>query len=163
MKLDAIDLRILAEVQRDGRITKVALAERVGLSATPCWNRLRRLEEAGIISGYHARVAARAIVPITLIFVEVKLTGHRKLDFDRFERAVRQVPQIVSCWATGGSIDYLLRVVARDVAAYQEIMDRLLAEEVGISRYFTFVVTKAVKDDPVLPIAEALRRPPPPR
>ncbi|MBN8997500.1 MAG: Lrp/AsnC family transcriptional regulator [Rhizobiales bacterium] len=159
MKLDPIDLRILAEVQRDGRITKVALAERVGLSATPCWNRLRRLEDAGIISGYHAHVAARAVVSITLIFVEIKLAGHRKPDFDRFERAVRQVPQIISCWATGGSIDYLLRVVARDIAAYQEIMDRLLAEEVGISRYFTFVVTKTVKDDPVLPIAEALRPP----
>ena len=83
MKLDPIDLRILAEVQRDGRITKVALAERVGLSATPCWNRLRRLEDAGIISGYHAHVAARAVVSITLIFVEIKLAGHRKPDFDR--------------------------------------------------------------------------------
>ena len=63
-KLDATDLRILAEVQRDGRITKVALAERVGLSATPCWNRLRRLEAAGIITGYHARLSTRSVLPI---------------------------------------------------------------------------------------------------
>lgn len=160
MKLDPIDLRILAEVQRDGRITKVALADRVGLSATPCWNRLRRLEEAGVISGYHARIAPRSIASIALIFVEVKLGGHRKADFDRFERAVREIPQIISCWSTGGSIDYLLRVVAGDIAAYQEIMDDLLAREVGISRYFTFVVTKTVKDDPVLPVAEALGQTP---
>ena len=163
MKLDPIDLRILAEVQRDGRITKVALADRVGLSATPCWNRLRRLEEAGVISGYHARIVPRSIAPIALIFVEVKLGGHRKADFDRFERAVREIPQIISCWSTGGSIDYLLRVVAGDIAAYQEIMDDLLAQEVGISRYFTFVVTKTVKDDPVLPVAEALGKAPPRR
>lgn len=163
MKLDPTDLRILAEVQRDGRITKVALAERVGLSATPCWNRLRRLEEAGIISGYHARVSARAIAPIVVIFVEIKLAGHRKANFDRFERAVREVPRIISCWATGGSIDYVLRVVAADIAAYQEIIDGLLAQEIGISRYFTFVVTKTVKDDPVLPLAEALGKPAPRR
>jgi len=157
VKLDPVDFRILTAVQRDGRITKVALAERVGLSPTPCWNRLRRLEEAGIISGYHARIAPRLVAPITFIFVEIKLAGHKKHDFDRFERVVKLVPQVVSCWATGGSIDYMLRVVARDVAAYQEIMDRLLAEEIGINRYFTFVVTKTVKDDPVLPIAEALK------
>ena len=156
MKLDPTDLRILTEVQRDGRITKVALAERVGLSATPCWNRLRRLEEAGIISGYHARVSARTIAPIVVVFVEIKLAGHRKANFDRFERAIRQVPQIISCWATGGSIDYVLRVVAQDIAAYQSIIDGLLALEIGISRYFTYVVTKTVKDDPVLPLAEAL-------
>jgi Lrp/AsnC family transcriptional regulator, regulator of ectoine-degradation genes len=157
VKLDPVDFRILTVVQRDGRITKAALAERVGLSPTPCWNRLRRLEEAGVISGYHARIAPRSVAPIIFVFVEIKLAGHRRHDFDRFERAVRLVPQVVSCWATGGSVDYVLRVVVRDVAAYQEIMDRLLAEEIGISRYFTFVVTKTIKDDPALPIAEALK------
>lgn len=66
------------------------------------------------------------------------------------------MPQIVSCWATGGSIDYVLRIVAEDVTAYQALMDALLAREIGISRYFTFVVTKTVKDDPVTPLAEIL-------
>ena len=158
-KLDAIDLRILAEVQRDGRITKLALAERVGLSATPCWNRLRRLEEAKIITGYHARLSTRSVVPIVAVFVEVKLSEHRKADFSRFERTVREIPEIVSCWATGGSIDYILRVVARDVAAYQALLDHLLSLEIGISRYFSFVVTKTVKDEPVVPLAEMLAPP----
>ena len=135
----------------------MALAERVGLSATPCWNRLRRLEEVGIISGYHARIAPRSVAAFTIVFVEVMLAGHRKLDFDRFERAVQRVPQVTSCWATGGSIDYLLRVAVRDITGYQAIMEKLLTDEVGISRYFTFVVTKAVKDDPMLPIAEVMQ------
>jgi Lrp/AsnC family transcriptional regulator, regulator of ectoine-degradation genes len=157
VKLDPVDFRILTAVQRDGRITKVALAERVGLSPTPCWNRLRRLEEAGVISGYHARIAPRSVAPITFIVVEIKLAGHKKHDFDRFERAVKLAPQVVSCWATGGAVDYVLRVVARDMAAYQEIMDRLLAEEIGIRSCVAFVVTKTIKDDPVLPIPEALK------
>jgi len=160
VKLDPVDFRILTVVQRDGRITKAALAERVGLSPTPCWNRLRRLEEAGVISGYHARIELRSVAPITFVCVEIKLAGHKKHHFDRFERAVKLVPQVVSCWATGGAVDYVLRVVARDVAAYQEIMDRLLAEEIGISRCVAFVVTKTIKDDPVLPLPEALKPPP---
>src|SRR5919108_3450185 len=86
IKLDAIDLRILAEIQREGRITKLALAERVGLSPTPCWTRLRRLERAGIVSGYHARIALRTVTPFAVVFVEVTLGAHRQTDFDRFEQ-----------------------------------------------------------------------------
>jgi Lrp/AsnC family transcriptional regulator of ectoine degradation len=103
------------------------------------------------------------VVPIIAVFVEIKLGGHRKADFDRFERAVRDVPQVVSCWATGGSIDYILRIVAGDVTAYQALMDDLLAREIGISRYFTFVVTKTVKDEPVIPLAETVKPAPPRR
>jgi Lrp/AsnC family transcriptional regulator, regulator of ectoine-degradation genes len=151
-KLDAIDLRILTEIQREGRITKLALAERVGLSPTPCWNRLRRLERAGIISGYHARVALRAVAPFALVFMEVTLGAHRQADFDRFERAVRDVPEIVACWSVGGGVDYLLKVVARDVDAYQRLVDALLEREIGIDRYFTYIVTRTVKDNPAWPL-----------
>ena len=91
MKLDPIDLKILDAIQRDGRITKLALAEKVGLSPTPCWMRLRKLEQAGIINGYHARIAIRMLAPITTVLMEVTLRNHRQADFDRFERAVRVV------------------------------------------------------------------------
>ena len=91
LKLDSIDLRILDAVQRDGRITKLALAEKVGLSPTPCWMRLRKLEKAGIVTGYHATVALRLIAPIATVLVEVTLGSHRQADFDRFERAIRDV------------------------------------------------------------------------
>lgn len=157
LKLDAIDLRILDAVQQDGRITKLALADRVGLSATPAWLRLRRLEKAGIIRGYRANVDLRVVAPITTVLVEVTLGSHRQADFDRFERAVRDIPAITACWSVGGGIDYMLKVVTRDIDAYQRLVDSLLAREIGIDRYFTYIVTRAVKDEP--PPADLLLRP----
>ena len=151
-KLDAIDLKILDAVQRDGRITKLALAEKVGLSPTPCWIRLARLEKAGVISGWHGKVAMRALAPVATVLMEVTLANHRQADFDRFERVVREIPEIVACWSVGGGVDYILRVVARDVDAYQRVIDRLLERAIGIDRYFTYIVTRTVKDDPGMPL-----------
>ncbi|RTM09936.1 MAG: Lrp/AsnC family transcriptional regulator [Hyphomicrobiales bacterium] len=155
-KLDPIDLRILDAIQRDGRITKLALAEKVGLSPTPCWMRLRKLEKAGIVSGYHAAIAMRVIVPVATVLMEVTLANHRQADFDRFERVVRDVPEIVACWSVGGGVDYVLKVMARDIDAYQRLVDGLLEREIGIDRYFTYIVTKTVKDETVLPVANLL-------
>lgn len=153
-KLDPIDLKILDAIQRDGRITKLRLAEQVGLSPTPCWMRLAKLEKAGIVAGYHARVAMRAIAPIATVLMEVTLGNHRQADFDRFERAIRDIPEVVACWSVGGGVDYLLKVMTRDIDAYQRLVDTLLEREVGIDRYFTYIVTKTVKDGTVLPVAE---------
>lgn len=147
LKLDAVDLRILEAVQENARITKLALAEKVGLSATPCWLRLRKLEEAGIVTGYHARIAYRKIAPIAHVIVQITLGNHRQSDFDRFERAVTVVPEIVSCWSVGGGVDYFLMIVARDIDGYQRLIDRLLDQNIGIERYFTYIVTKLVKDE----------------
>ncbi|TIX13466.1 MAG: Lrp/AsnC family transcriptional regulator [Mesorhizobium sp.] len=155
-KLDPIDLKILDAIQRDGRITKLALADKVGLSPTPCWMRLRKLEKAGIVSGYHARVAMRAVAPVAIVLMEVTLASHRQADFDRFERVIRDVPEIVACWSVGGGVDYLLRVMARDIDAYQRLVDTLLEREIGIDRYFTYIVTKTVKEESVLPVADLL-------
>lgn len=153
-KLDATDLKILDAIQRDGRITKLKLAEQVGLSPTPCWMRLAKLEKAGIVTGYHARISVRAIAPVTSVLVEVTLANHRQADFDRFERVVRDVPEIVACWSVGGGVDYLLKVMTRDIDDYQRLIDSLLEREIGIDRYFTYIVTRTVKDDTVLPLAE---------
>jgi len=153
-KLDPIDLKILDAIQRDGRITKLKLAEQVGLSPTPCWMRLAKLEKAGIVSGYHARVAIRVIAPIATVLMEVTLGAHRQADFDRFERAIRDIPEIVACWSVGGGVDYLLKVMTRDIDAYQRLVDALLERELGIDRYFTYIVIKTVKDETVLPVAE---------
>ncbi|TKT75031.1 Lrp/AsnC family transcriptional regulator [Aquamicrobium sp. LC103] len=159
LKLDPIDLRILDAIQRDGRITKLALAEKVGLSPTPCWMRLRKLERAGIVSGYHAKVAMRTIAPIATVLVEVTLGSHRQADFDRFERAIRDISGIVACWSVGGGVDYVLKVVTRDIDAYQRLIDDLLQREIGIDRYFTYIVTKTVKEEPALPVADLLPQP----
>ncbi|MER8865243.1 Lrp/AsnC family transcriptional regulator [Mesorhizobium sp. M0751] len=155
-KLDPIDLKILDAIQRDGRITKLALAEKVGLSPTPCWMRLRKLEKAGIVSGYHARIAMRAIAPVATVLMEVTLASHRQADFDRFERVIRDIREIVACWSVGGGVDYLLKVMARDIDAYQRLVDTLLGREIGIDRYFTYIVTKTVKEESVLPVADLL-------
>lgn len=152
MKLDAIDLRILAAVQRDGRITKLRLAELAGLSPTPCWLRLRKLEQAGIIAGYHARLAPRRIAPFATILVEVTLANHRQADFDRFETAIAAIQAVTDCWSVGGGVDYILKVVARDIDAYQRLIDRMLAQDIGIDRYVTYIVTRTVKEDADLPI-----------
>jgi Lrp/AsnC family transcriptional regulator of ectoine degradation len=155
-KLDAIDLKILEAIQRDGRITKLALAEQVGLSPTPCWMRLRKLEKAGIVSGYHARIAMRVVAPVATVLMEVTLASHRQADFDRFERVIRDIPEIVACWSVGGGVDYVLKVMARDIDAYQRLVDSLLEREIGIDRYFTYIVIKTVKDDIALPIGDLL-------
>lgn len=161
MKLDAIDLRILDAVQRDGRITKVALAEEVGLSPTPCWMRLRKLEKAGIISGYHARVVVRRVAPVASVMMEVTLENHRQADFDRFERAVAAIPEIVACWSVGGGVDYILKIMAADIDAYQRLVDGLLDRQIGIARYFTYIVTKTVKEETALPLTALLSAPEP--
>jgi len=155
-KLDPIDLKILDAIQRDGRITKLALADKVGLSPTPCWMRLRKLEKAGIVSGYHASVAMRFIAPVATVLMEVTLASHRQADFDRFERVIRDIPEIVACWSVGGGVDYVLKVMARDIDAYQRLVDGLLEREIGIDRYFTYIVTKTVKDEIALPLADLL-------
>lgn len=155
-KLDPIDLKILDAIQRDGRITKLALADKVGLSPTPCWMRLRKLEKAGIVSGYHASIAMRAVAPVATVLMEVTLASHRQADFDRFERVIRDIPEIVACWSVGGGVDYVLKVMARDIDAYQRLVDALLEREIGIDRYFTYIVTKTVKDETVLPVADLL-------
>ncbi|MFD2237610.1 Lrp/AsnC family transcriptional regulator [Aureimonas populi] len=153
IKLDAFDLKILAAIQNEGRITKLALAERVGLSPTPCWMRLKKLEDAGIVRGYGARLDMRLVTPLTAVMVEVTLGSHRHVDFERFERVVREAPQVVACWALGGGVDYILKIVARDIDAYQRLIDGWLEREIGIARYFTYIVTRTVKEEPEPPVS----------
>lgn len=144
MKLDATDHRILAALRRDGRITKLKLAQEVHLSPAACWERLRRLETAGIIKGYTAIIDLGADEPRTTIIVEISLSSHQQADFRRFEEAVAREPAIVACDATGGGIDYMLRVTVPDIDSYQRLIDRLLEQPIGIGRYFSYVVTKSV-------------------
>jgi Lrp/AsnC family transcriptional regulator of ectoine degradation len=145
MKLDKIDLKILAALQRDGRMTKIRLAEAVNLSPTACWERLSRLEKSGVIAGYSARINTEKLVRRTAVLVEIVLKSHQQSDFSRFERAILQEPAIVACDATGGGVDYILKVVTEDIDAYQRLIDRLLGLDLGIERYFTYVITKSVK------------------
>ncbi|MDQ0346812.1 Lrp/AsnC family transcriptional regulator [Ancylobacter vacuolatus] len=144
MKLDATDHRILAALRRDGRITKLKLAEEVHLSPAACWERLRRLEVGGVIKGYTAIIDLGAGEPRTTVIVEISLSSHQQADFRRFEEAIARESAIVACDATGGGIDYMLRVTVPDIDSYQRLIDRLLEQPIGIERYFSYVVTKSV-------------------
>lgn len=152
LKLDDRDLRIIAILREEGRISKAELARRVNLSAAPCWERLQKLERAGIITGYRAEVALKKIAKHIVVFMAVELGGHRAEDFQTFEREMARHDEIVACWAVGGGFDYIVQIVTRDIDAYQRLVDELLEARVGLSRYFTYVVTKPVKTSGRLPL-----------
>lgn len=145
MKLDARDLDILRVLSVRGRITKAELAQAVGLSASPCWERLHKLEKAGIIEGYHAEINLRKLGPYVRVFVAAELADHTAAAFRLFEGAVQRYDEIVGCWALGGGFDYLLEIVTRDIDSYQRLIDAMLDARVGLSKYFTYVVTKRIK------------------
>ncbi len=155
MRLDARDIEILKVLSREGRITKAALAGRVGLSPTPCWERLRKLERAGLIEGYRAEISLRKLGPHVTVFVVAEIADHTAASFRAFEAAVARHDEITACWALGGGFDYLLQIVTRDIDAYQRLIDALLDERIGLARYFTYIVTKPVKAPGTVPF-EAL-------
>ena len=124
----------------------------IHLSPTACWERLNRLENAGVISSYHAKLNLEQFVRPTTVVVEVTLKRHQMEDFKSFESAVQIIPEIVECLATGGGIDYMLKIVTPNVDHYQNIIDQMLSDDIGIGKYFTYIVTKPVKSEPILPI-----------
>ncbi|WP_265517967.1 Lrp/AsnC family transcriptional regulator [Nitratireductor luteus] len=159
LKLDDRDLKILAILQKEGRISKAALAERVNLTPAPCWERLQRLEKAGVITGYRAEVAINKLAPHILVFMAAELEGHRAENFQLFERAVQNIDEIVGCWAVGGGFDYILQIVARDIDTYQRLVDHLLEAHLGLVRYFTYIVTKPVKRPGAIPLDMLMSEP----
>jgi Lrp/AsnC family transcriptional regulator, regulator of ectoine-degradation genes len=148
MKLDRYDLAILRLLAHDGRITKSRLAEEVNLSISPAWERVRRLEESGLIRGYRADIDWTAAFKGSRIVVEVTLARHTAPDMRRFEERVTEAPEVEQCYATGGGVDYVMHVMSRDIDHYQRFIDSLLNADFGIERYFTYIVTKVVKSAP---------------
>ncbi len=142
-KLDRIDLKILCELQKNGRMTNVELAGIVGLSPSPCLMRVRRLEKAGYISGYGAAINMAKLGDVVLVFTEVTLSDHKQGDFARFEAAARSLDEIMECHLVSGGYDYLLKFVTRGIAHYQETIEGLLQRNLGIEKYFSYVVIKS--------------------
>lgn len=145
MKLDRYDLKILDILSRDGRITKSKLAEAINLSVSPCWERVKRLEKAGVIEGYTARINADVLVPRNPVWVQIELKQHNAESFARFEALVMQTPEVTECVAVGGGVDYLVKFEVFSIDSYQRLIDSWLVSDVGIERYFTYIVTKSVK------------------
>jgi Lrp/AsnC family leucine-responsive transcriptional regulator len=150
--LDAIDRKLLREVQRDGRASLVALAERVGLSPTPCQRRLKRLEEEGIIAGYGARLdAARLGLGLTA-FVQVSLASRAEEVVEGFHAALGRMPEVIAAWAMSGETDYLIQVVARDLEDYGEFATRRLLRLPGVKDTRSAFVLRTVKPPAGVPV-----------
>jgi DNA-binding Lrp family transcriptional regulator len=143
--LDRIDRRILANLQAEGRLTNHALAERVALSPSACLARTRRLEQAGIIQGYHARLDPFRIDVGLVLFAEVTLKRHGPDDLARFDAAIEAMPQVVEASHVSGAYDYLLKVVVADMAEWTRLGERLTAEDVGGDRINTHVLMRKPK------------------
>ena len=142
-KLDRIDLNILVQLQRNGRISNVDLAEIVGLSPSPCLQRTKRLESAGYITGYSAQVNLGKLGEVVVVFTEITLSDHRRTDFARFETAVATIDEIVECHLVSGGYDYLLKFVTRGVVHYQAVVEAMLDRGLGIEKYFSYIVIKS--------------------
>ncbi|MEQ1611405.1 MAG: winged helix-turn-helix transcriptional regulator [Hyphomicrobiaceae bacterium] len=141
-KLDRIDLKILAELQKQGRITNVELADAVGLSPSPCLTRVKRLEAAGYIIGYSAQLELRKLGDVLTVFTQVTLSDHRSDDFARFEAAIRGIGEIVECHLVSGGHDYLLKFITNGVSHYQSVIEIMLERNIGIEKYFSYIVIK---------------------
>jgi len=141
-KLDRIDVKILAELQRNGRITNVELADLVALSPSPCLMRVKKLQQAGFISGYSAQIDVSKLGETLTVFTEFTLKNHRQIDFARFQEALEKVDSCIECHLVSGGYDYLAKFVTAGIANYQNIIEALIDREIGVDKYFSFVVIK---------------------
>ena len=127
MKLDSIDLRILDILQQDTTLQVADIATQVGLSTTPCWRRIQRLKEAGVITRQVALLDAQKVNVAVTVFVSVRTSQHSQEWFDTFKATVQAIPEVVEFYRMSGDVDYLLKVVVRDIAAYDRFYRRLIA------------------------------------
>lgn len=155
MLLDPTDRRILAELQRDGRLSHVELAERVGLTPTPCTRRVRELEAAGVIQGYAALIEPRKVGLAIQAIVQVKLEKHTDEIVARFRQALQERPEVLACLALTGDMDFLLQVVVRDVDALSDFTLRRLLRLPGVRDVRTGLVLETVKRSTVVPVDDA--------
>lgn len=151
--MDEIDRRILRALQRDGRITNLDLAKAVHLSPAATLERVRRLQQNGVILGYGARLDPAKLNRALLIFVEITLDRTSAGVFDQFARAVRATPEILECHMVAGGFDYLIKARVRDMAAYRKFLGDTLVMLPGIRQTHTYTVMEEVKSDNELPVA----------
>ena len=150
-RLDERDIQILAILQKEGRITKTSLAERLNLSLTPSWDRLQRLEEAGVIESYGAKLSSKFLSNFHLVITEVELESHKEGEFSRFENTIMEFDEVLSCWSVGGSSDYILKILVTDVLDYQALLRKISEADIGLRRHTSHVVLNTIKDTEVVP------------
>lgn len=151
-KFDRIDKNILNELQRNGRLSNVELSKRVGLSPTPCLERVKRLEHENVITGYSANLNPKHLDATLLVFVEISLSRTGPDVFDEFSKAVMQLPVIQECHLVSGSFDFLLKTRVRDMQAYRNLLGDTLLTLPSVSDSRTYVVMEEVKSGNILAI-----------
>lgn len=152
LPLDRIDRAILHELQLDGRVSNVKLAERVNLSESACLRRVKRLEDAGVIEGYIMLINQMAVGLPSNVFVEITLNRQQREDLDAFEARVLQVPEVLECYLMSGDYDYLLRVAAADPGDYERIHHEQLTSLPGVARVRSSFALRKVTGRTELPI-----------
>jgi DNA-binding Lrp family transcriptional regulator len=150
-QLDAIDWKILAELQRDGRITNVELSRRVGISAPPCLRRMRALEEAGIIRGYRALLDEKRLGYDITVFAMVHLISQAEADLAAFEERVRDWPLVRECWMLSGEVDFILKCVAPDLNTFQGFVSELTSIS-NVRNVKTALTLRRSKDEASVPL-----------
>ncbi len=150
-KLDPIDRQILAELQADGRMTNVELAKRVGISAPPCLRRVRTLEEAGYVKGYHADIDSRELGFEVAVFAMVRLNSQAEADLSAFEARCRAWPLVRECHMLNGEIDFILKCVAPDLSTFQSFLTGELLKADNVANVKTSLVIRCAKDEPGVP------------
>ncbi len=153
-KLDRYDRLLLAELQRDSRQTVQQLATAVGLSNTPCWKRVKELEASGVVRRYTALVDREKVGLSLCVLAELNLTRHSEQDVREFERAVADCPQIVSCYATTGQADYVIKVLVPDIKHYEAFLHETAFKLPGVTHVRSSVVLKEVKAETRVPVEE---------
>jgi DNA-binding Lrp family transcriptional regulator len=150
--LDSIDRRLLAELQAEGRVTNVDLARRVGLTAPPCLRRVRALEEAGVIRGYHADLDASRLGFTITVFAMVSLKSQAEEDLRAFEEHIKALPEVRECHMLNGEIDFILKIVSRDLQSFQEFLTSKLTPAPNVASVKTSLTIRTAKSEPGVPL-----------
>ncbi|RMT98541.1 hypothetical protein ALP39_00606 [Pseudomonas marginalis pv. marginalis] len=151
-ELDAYDRRILALLQEDASLSSAQIAEQVGLSQSPCWRRIQRLKEEGVIRGQVTLLDRKKIGLNTQIFAEVKLNAHGRSNFTEFTDAIRGFPEVLECYVLMGAVDFLLRIVTSDIEAYERFFFEKLSMVPGIQEVNSIVALSEIKSTTSLPV-----------
>ncbi len=155
-ELDRIDRKILDILQRQGRISMTELAEQIGLSTSPCSERVKRMEREGVISGYYARVDPRALGKTLLVFVEITLSSKSGEVFDKVRKELLHVPEVMECHLVSGSFDYLVKARLAAMSEYRDLLGSILKKIPVTAQSHSYVVMEEVKESLFLPVNPAL-------
>jgi len=152
LKLDSLDRNILKILQKNGKITNAKLSEEIGLSPAPTLERVKKLEQSGVIKSYHAELDSEKLGLGVNTFVQVSLKGHNKTNIDIFTSKIKEIDEVIECHHVTGSGDFLLRVIAKDIASYQLLMLEKVSDIEVVDSLQTLVILSTFKDSKSIPI-----------